>query len=65
MVSIQTHRRRLLSAFDLLDENVESFILGNRPNGARRSPVGPTEPATTTGRPALAAAERAISAASD
>ena len=27
----------------------------NGPSGARRSPVGPTDPATTTGRPALSA----------
>ena len=33
------------------------------PSGASRSPVGPTEPATTTGRPALSATARAISAA--
>ena len=34
------------------------------PSGARRSPVGPTEPATTTGRPAASATARAFSAAS-
>ena len=35
----------------------------NGPSGARRSPVGPTDPATTTGRPALSATLRAILAA--
>ena len=34
------------------------------PSGAKRSPVGPTEPATTTGRPAASATARAFSAAS-
>ena len=33
------------------------------PSGAMISPVGPMEPATTTGRPAASAASRAISAA--
>ena len=33
------------------------------PSGAKRSPVGPTEPATTTGRPAASATARAFSAA--
>ena len=33
------------------------------PSGAMISPVGPIEPATTTGRPAASAASRAISAA--
>ena len=35
--------------FDLLGEGGDRGLVGEPPSGANNSPVGPTEPATTTG----------------
>ena len=48
------------SACSAKASNASAYV--RSPSGSRTSPVGPIDPATTTGRPAAAAARRAISA---